>query len=272
MTMSRPWLALPLLLSACNTANHDKVALPLPEKPAASPSEIEVPGDVLAGQWQVTAFSDGPIDKSHPLILLSGTATTLRASSQCIWWRWTYEIDAKAGLAIKKAQWLPRNQDGSNEWVPPPMCARSLSSTETRFAQAMEGAKAIALPGEGNILIYGGPDKIWLMHRLGLEGMWTVASLGGKPLPQDAYPIEVGIDAKEIRANSQCLAWKWRYTLAGNIVSKVQDRLAVCLRPRLPSEVSFETLMRQAKTVRPLGGGKISLGEGDAAVVLEPLH
>jgi hypothetical protein len=225
------WLAV-----ACQPAEAPPFSLsgdPTPET-AAKPVE-DIRGEWRLGRIGPRMASDQPPNSEIPpeIRVIVGDAT-LRAHSQCITFAWRYKREG-SDIAL-----TPDN--------PGPICGRGLSYWERDFERSVTAASKVQLVG-GRLLLMGAAEELefnpapppaiidlkgeWKLHRLDND---EVAS-GGDP----RHDIRVSITADTMRAQSQCIAYRWRYRQSGQQLEMAPDNPgAVCDRSRTEWELRFK--------------------------------
>jgi heat shock protein HslJ len=200
------------------------------------------------GQWQVESIDGATVDTRQPPIFVSIGKDWAYASSQCVWWRWSWKRDGKGGFSAKQTPFLLRSEPNALA-EPVPMCARGFSSQEQAFKSKFEDSTALSM-SDGTLLLKGKGSNLKLARLPNIEGRWDVTSINGKPITTQDYPIHLTIANGEIYAASQCVWWKWKYRTTGKTLTKERTDLDVpiCERGRSAAENGFEKAIEDAET------------------------
>jgi hypothetical protein len=250
-----------LLTAACGstqpTAGHEKDKVP-----------AYLPIDLM-GQWQVVTLDDLPVKVAEPPLYVTANGDRMFASSQCVWWFWSYKI-AQQKFSARRAPRLTKMDNG--DVVPPPMCARGFTQQEQNFARAMEAADGVHITSPTKVTLTGKAGTTMLERRENIEGSWAVAALNGRPVSADAFPILLNIGNRHIAATSQCVTFTWTYQLNEAAIQTKTERLdqPVCKRGRTATEVTFESIMGRVAQWRQLPDHGLILETGAEIVRLQP--
>lgn len=211
------------------------------EAPAAAPSPV--------GQWQVESIDGATVDTRQPPIFVSIGKDWAYASSQCVWWRWSWKSDGKGGFSATESPFLLRSEPNASA-DPVAMCARGLSAHEQAFEAKVQASDAISMAGNDDLLLKGKGSSVKLKRRPNIEGRWDVASINGKPITTQDYPIHLTIADGEIYAASQCVWWKWKYRTTGKTLTKerTETDVPICERGRSETENRFEKAIEEASS------------------------
>lgn len=236
----------------------------------STPPEVKEPKAAhIAGHWLIKSVNDKVPPAGQHEISLSINGGSILARSQCVWWVWDYRRDAKGGFSTHMSNWLYREPGG--EPTPRPICARGLSHAEKEFEGAVSGATLATIHGSNELHLSGPKDKMAFTHRPGFEGEWEVTALNGRALGKDDYPIEVFIQKDQISAGSQCVGWKWTYSVAnGGLRIKSANDFPNCERSRSEAENLFERLVTDATGWTQEDNGDLRIQSGQDSILLEP--
>jgi heat shock protein HslJ len=208
------------------------------------PTELANP----IGQWQVESIDGAEVDPRQPPIFVSIGKDWAYASSQCVWWRWSWKGDGKDGFALTQTPFLLRSEPNAPA-DPVPMCARGFSSQEQAFESNFEDSTALSI-SDDTLLLKSKGSKLKLTRRPNIEGRWEVNNINGNPITTQDYPIHLTIADGEIYAASQCVWWRWNYNTTGKTLTKERTDLDVpiCERGRSATEIGFERAVEDAET------------------------
>lgn len=199
------------------------------------------------GQWKLAGLDGKPWPASAYPVRIAIADNWIHATSQCVWYRWTWMRNGETGFSARRTTFLSRSEPGE-EPSPVPMCARGLSPDEKSFEQAIEQAKTLAFVNPNKITL----GQLALERLPDIEGRWDVESLSGQQLTRKDYPINAAIENDEIYAASQCVWWKWRYRITGEqlVLKRIEENVPICERSRAATEDQFEKALQGAMTAK----------------------
>lgn len=84
-----------------------------------------------------------------------------------------------------------------------------------------------------------------------LRGDWVLVSIDGEPRPPRSDHVHMAFLEGRIRANSQCIPFRWRYAFAEGRVTIASERYPgpICMRPLSFWERRFEEAMSAAVSI-----------------------
>ena len=160
-----------LLLVGCQSARP---------KPGPAADERPEPAN-LDGQWQLSRLGSQDLTGQSSPVQLTAKGGVMLIQSQCVWWFGRYTQLGK-GLRFQQSPRIHRDVSPNSEPDYVSMCARGLTENEQRIAPAFEQLTEIS-SWDGSEVMLAGPAAILRLNRLnGIEGNWSVKTIGGKPL------------------------------------------------------------------------------------------
>jgi hypothetical protein len=228
-----------LLVVACQPDEAPMSSSPEQIVSKTAPAQLEdIRGDWrLARVGQRMASDQPPNSEIPPEIRLIVGDMTLRAYSQCVTFAWRYEREG-SGVRIRADN-------------PGPICGRGLSYWEKDFERSITAANKVRLI-DGRLLLAGAAEELEFNSApppaiVDLKGDWKLRRLNGDEVESQGDPrhdIRMAITAGTMRAQSQCVAYWWRYRQSGQQLEMTPDSPGpVCDRTRTEWEQRFKRTM-----------------------------
>jgi heat shock protein HslJ len=266
----RVWLAGAgiLALTACQTAPEPKQD---PEPKTENPTPVASAAGV-AGQWMLIDDTGRPVSHSPDSgITLRAGRKHILMQSQCIYFYWTYQAQPDGRFVAQSGSWKVKSPDPMT--LVRPMCARGLHPQESRVSAAISNAERFTLDSPDRLTLMSGNTQISFRRRPDIEGAWQVQNINGTRAGERDYVIQVSAGGGDLRAESQCVQWFWRYRLDTQrmAISRALVDTAVCERSFRPFERAFQETVEVARVWTFDADRNLRLAGSKGQIVLEPL-